>query len=221
MNALLNVLATLGTLFAAVAIIFFALGYSIILFSTESMAPTITSGALSIVKTIPAAEVQIGDVLTVDRDDKAPVTHRVIAVDSGSTTDERVVRMQGDGNDRPDLEMYVISEARIEVATFPGLATPFQFVFWNPIIASFLFLGIGALATWAFWPKTATPTPTGIEKAQPDVDTSLRMPQGEQPTGNPPATADGTSDSQADYPDPLEWLTQHAHDSSTDAVSMR
>ena len=173
LSVVLNVLAAIGTLFAVVAITFYALGYSIILFSTESMAPTITSGALSIVKTIPAAEVEVGDVLTVDRDGKAPVTHRVISVDPGRTDDQRVIRMQGDANNRPDREKYVVTEARIEVLTVPGLATPFQFIFWNPIIASLLFLGIGALATWAFWPKRTTARTTGTEEARPDVDPTL------------------------------------------------
>jgi signal peptidase I len=149
-----TVLAVLGTVFGAVAVFCLIFGYSIILFSTNSMAPTIPQGSLTIVKSIPASEIVVGDVVTVDRGGGLrPVSHRVIEISDGATPDERVLRMQGDNNRSPDAQSYTVTEVRRNVAVFPGLAEPFFLVFGNTTLVVVLFVIVGALITWSFWPR--------------------------------------------------------------------
>ena len=50
------------------------------MFKTGSMSPTITAGSVALVREIPASEINVGDVVTVDREDALPVTHRVTSI---------------------------------------------------------------------------------------------------------------------------------------------
>lgn len=141
-----------GVAFLIIALFCVIFGYSVVLFSTGSMAPTVPRGSLSLVKSVPAAQVNIGDVLTVERHNSPPLTHRVIEIRETNDPNERVVLMQGDANASPDPESYTITEGRIQVFSIPGLAYPFQRIFGNPWAAIALFVLIGSLCTWAFWP---------------------------------------------------------------------
>ncbi len=53
---------------------------TLIMFKTGSMEPTIPTGSLAVVQEIPASEVAVGDIVTVDRPGQLPVTHRVTSV---------------------------------------------------------------------------------------------------------------------------------------------
>lgn len=64
---------------------------SIMMFRTGSMSPTITAGSIAFVKEIPATEISVDDIVTVERGDAdLPVTHRVVEIlktnDSGVVT---------------------------------------------------------------------------------------------------------------------------------------
>ena len=61
---------------AVVAATFFDI--TLIMFKTGSMSPTIPAGSVAVVREIPASEAAVGDVVTVDRTDLLPITHRKI-----------------------------------------------------------------------------------------------------------------------------------------------
>lgn len=85
-DALLT-LAAIGGL-ACIVLVLLALFFHItlIMFKTGSMGPTIPAGSLAIVREIPASEIRVGDVVTVDRSQALSITHRVVSIaqDSGS-----------------------------------------------------------------------------------------------------------------------------------------
>ncbi len=75
-----------------------------------SMEPNISTGDLLIARPIPVDTVEVGDVLTLDSELTGKlVTHRVTdvtAYDDGTWQ----IEMQGDANDEPDLESYIVDD---------------------------------------------------------------------------------------------------------------
>lgn len=123
---------------------------TLIMFKTGSMSPTIPAGSLAIVHEIPASEIEVGDVVTVDREGQLPVTHRVTSVSGEGDT--RTITMRGDANPIDDIDPYVVSTVREVWIAFPGWA---NVVVWfsHPLVLGGLTLGATALVTWAFWPR--------------------------------------------------------------------
>ncbi len=149
-NTLLNV-AALGGLVCIVLVLVSALcNVSLIMFKTGSMSPTIPSGSLAVVREIPATEIEVGDVLTVDRPGELPVTHRVTSVEGSG--ESRTITMRGDANEAEDPLPYTVTDARIVMMSVPHLA---KAVVWfsNPWVLGGLTLSASALVTWAFWPR--------------------------------------------------------------------
>ncbi len=160
-------MATVGDLALAVAAAFGVLcivatltavfgGISLILFSTGSMTPTIPAGSVAVVRTIAAEEVQVGDVVTVERPGRLPVTHRVQAVEMAAGAD-RVLTLRGDANESDDTETYRVDSVRIVLLSVPGLA-PWIAGSGNPLVLGSLTTGAALLVLWAFWPRRPPPT---------------------------------------------------------------
>ncbi|GAA3287674.1 signal peptidase I [Nesterenkonia halobia] len=126
-------------------------GLSLILFRTGSMEPTIPQGAASLVKEIPASEVAVGDVVTVDRAGRLPVTHRVTSVEDGEGPQERIITMQGDANAAEDPEPYTVTEVRDVLWSVPGMAEPIHRLS-DPWVMGTVTVGAALLVGWAFWP---------------------------------------------------------------------
>src|SRR5688500_5253324 len=103
-EVVLTVLAAGGALCIVLVIAAGWFGVSIILFSTGSMSPTIPAGSAALVRDVPASEVEVGDVVTVDRVDALPVTHRVVAVEGSGSSRELTLR--GDANPVDDPLPY-------------------------------------------------------------------------------------------------------------------
>lgn len=123
---------------------------TLIMFKTGSMEPTIPTGSLAVVHQIPASEIEVGDVVTVDRAGELPVTHRVTSVSGSGAT--RTITMRGDANPTDDSAPYVVSTVRIVWLSFPGWAN-IVVLFSNPVVLGALTLGATTLVTWAFWPR--------------------------------------------------------------------
>lgn len=125
---------------------------SLVMFKTGSMSPTIPAGSLSVVRQIPASEIQVGDIVTVDRPGALPVTHRVTTIASGPTEHERTITLKGDANTTEDPAPYTVSTVKLAVFSVPNLA---YVVVWfsNPWVLGSLTLALTALVTWAFWPR--------------------------------------------------------------------
>lgn len=150
-------------------------GANLITFRTGSMSPTMPQGAVAVTLPATAAELQLGDVVTVQRaGDPMPVTHRVIeirevaeqgpnapdlraAMPGGKPPDPRdpaarEIVMQGDDNATPDHLPYVVTEVRLTVFALPHVGTALMLL-QTPIGMGALILGVGTLVTWAFWPR--------------------------------------------------------------------
>lgn len=170
------VVAALGLalwfIYAAVA------GATLITFRTGSMSPTIPQGALAISLPTTADQLQIGDVVTVQRANEAlPVTHRVIEISAvqppepnsadmraaapgGGPPDlsdprARQIVMQGDDNDTPDHLPYLVTDVRKVVFSVPQVGNVLMLL-QSPIGTGTLLVLVAALTTWAFWPPRPT-----------------------------------------------------------------
>ncbi len=144
--------AALGGLVCIVLVVLaLAFGLTLIMFKTGSMAPTIPAGSLALVHDIPAGDVRVGDVVTLSRPNKLPVTHRVTSV-TPLSAETYSITMRGDANLADDATPYVVDRARIVVASTPGLANVVVLVS-QPFVMAGLSVAAGALVAWAFWPR--------------------------------------------------------------------
>jgi len=152
--ALLNVLAVLGVVCIVLVILSFIFNISIMMFKTGSMGPTIPAGSIAFVREIPATEMEVGDVVTVDRGEGTlPVTHRVIVIDNPDESSGPVTfEMQGDANDVKDPEPYTGESVRKVMFSIPGVAPIIQS--WrNPFLLGGITIAASLLVVWAFWPR--------------------------------------------------------------------
>lgn len=162
----LTLLALGGAACIVLTVMAFAGGYSLIMFKTGSMAPTIPAGSVALVHQVAASELSVGDVVTIDRENALPVTHRITAIDAGAADDERIITMRGDANDADDPFPYVVTEARSVIGSVPHLAHVIVW-FGNPWVLGSITLGAAALVTWAFWPR-ATRGSVPVPSSSPD-----------------------------------------------------
>lgn len=142
-----------GLISLTAAIAAYVWGYSIILFSTGSMSPTIPAGSAALVQRIPASQIQVGDVVTVDRQDALPITHRVTSIVAGTGPSKTyIITMKGDANQIEDVSPYQVSEVRRVVFSVAGVARPIDRLH-EPWLLAVLTAVAAALVTWAFWPR--------------------------------------------------------------------
>ncbi|WP_292722306.1 signal peptidase I [Microbacterium sp. 13-71-7] len=152
-EVLLWVAALAGLICIVLVVLAFTAHITLIMFRTGSMSPTIPAGSVAVVQQIPAAQVHVGDVVTVDRPGQLPVTHRVRVVEDGASPAQRLITLRGDANAQDDPAPYPVSTVRIVRFAIPGLA-PVIVAFGNPFVLGGLTLGATALVIWAFWPRT-------------------------------------------------------------------
>ncbi|GAA0310155.1 S26 family signal peptidase [Kineococcus aurantiacus] len=134
---------------------------TLVLFRTGSMSPAMPAGAVAVVRAVPAAEVAVGDVVTVERPGALPVTHRVTATaaDPAGPPASRLLTLKGDANASADPRPYAVERVRRVVVSAPHLGS------WidrarSPVALGLTTLGVGGLVTWTFWPASAG-TPSG------------------------------------------------------------
>lgn len=170
----LNVTAVLGTICILATIAAFVFGIQIALFKTGSMAPAIPAGSAAITKEIPAAEAEVGDVVTVSRGEgKLPITHRVVesAPTGGGAA---LLVLKGDANADIDPFPYEVEKANKVLFSIPGIGSSLsnlgsaQVIGVITIFATFL-------VVWAFWPRPEVDeaqahAPVAEDKATPSDD---------------------------------------------------
>lgn len=96
----LTVGSLLGVAVAGLTVTATRAGLRPLVVRSGSMEPTIPTGAMVLVKKIPAAEIRVGDILAVERSDRTRVTHRVLTVEHRRDVAE--LTMKGDANEDPD-----------------------------------------------------------------------------------------------------------------------
>ncbi|WP_157535787.1 S26 family signal peptidase [Microbacterium sp. Root166] len=150
----LTVAAVLGAVCIALVIVAAIFDVRIILFSTGSMSPTIPAGSAAIVRHIPADEIAVGDVVTVDRPGKLPITHRVTSVAEvpDASAEMRRITMRGDANAVDDPLPYDVERVRLVVGSVPGIA-PVIASMGNPWVLGTITVCATVLVVWVFWPR--------------------------------------------------------------------
>ncbi|HEY9310940.1 signal peptidase I [Williamsia sp.] len=148
---LLNTLAVCGVVCIVVVLCAVFFNISLIMFKTGSMSPAIPAGSLAVVRELPANSVAVGDVVTIDRKDQLPVTHRVVETspgDAGTT----LLELRGDANNFDDPGGYQVTTVRKVLWSAPGLA---HGVVWlsNPYVLGSITISAALLVLWAFWPR--------------------------------------------------------------------
>ena len=146
-----GILGLLAIVWLACAMLF---GLSIVVFKTGSMSPTIPTGSAAVVREIAAADIAVGDVITVQRDGSSlPVTHRVVSIAADpSDAASRLVTLCGDANASNDLAPYAVHDAKVVMASAPGFGTTLGLM-RSPFFLALTTLAVALLAVWAFWPQ--------------------------------------------------------------------
>ncbi|SCF21263.1 signal peptidase I [Micromonospora chokoriensis] len=158
-DLVLTVLAVGGTVCVVLVPLAFFFDITLILFKTGSMSPTIPAGSLAVVRQIPASEVSVGDVVTVDRTPLPPITHRVVEVANGGGT-SRLLTLRGDANEANDAAPYAVDTVRLVEWSVPRLGYAVRTVS-NVYAMSAITIGTAGIVTWAFWPRGAEPQTRG------------------------------------------------------------
>lgn len=116
---LLTVAALLGLATVGVTVFAAQSGLRPLVVRSGSMEPTIATGAMVLVRTVPASQIRVGDVVAVERPDHTRVTHRVVSVEHRGATASLVLK--GDANQDPDPVPVVVTDAGRFVWTAPLL----------------------------------------------------------------------------------------------------
>jgi signal peptidase len=152
-DGLLTVAAVLGSVCIVLVIAAAVFDVRIVLFSTGSMSPTIPAGSAALVRTIPAEDIGVGDVVTVEREGRLPITHRVVSVDPSETSSAaRSIVMRGDANDVDDPAPYDVSEVGLTVFSVPEVA-PVLASAGSPGALGSVTVAATALVVAVFWPR--------------------------------------------------------------------
>ncbi|MBW3641045.1 MAG: signal peptidase I [Actinobacteria bacterium] len=118
-DLLLTVAAVLGLVILGITVTAHVTGLRPLVVKSGSMEPTIPTGGMVLVRTIPAAQIEVGDVVAVERPDRTRVTHRVTGVvHEGATAS---LTLQGDANEDPDPLPVTVDSAGRLVLSVPSI----------------------------------------------------------------------------------------------------
>jgi len=195
-EVLLWAAALAGLVCIVLVVLAFTANITLMMFRTGSMAPSIPAGSVAIVQRIPADEVAVGDVVTVDRAGELPVTHRVRSTEPGPQPGERVLVLRGDANAQDDPVPYTVSSVRIVRFAIPG-AAPAIVLLGNPLVLGSITVAASVLVGWAFWPRreeaSARPR-AGRSRAERTGTRTERARAEQSPAEQPRARAERTGD---------------------------
>ncbi len=79
-DVLLTLASVLGLVVLGITVTAHVTGLRPLVVKSGSMEPTIPTGGMVLVRTIPAADIRVGDVVAVERPDRTRVTHRVTGI---------------------------------------------------------------------------------------------------------------------------------------------
>ncbi len=146
----LNVGAVAGLICVLAAAASFLFGIKPLVFRSGSMSPDIPTGALALSQATEAADLAIGDVVSVLDPQGTRITHRIqeIASTDGTTS---VLILKGDANQDADISPYTVTEVDRVFFSVPGLGYAVSWL--SSPMAIFLGGGlVGAVMVLAFGP---------------------------------------------------------------------
>jgi signal peptidase I len=128
------------------------LGLTLIVFSTDTMAPQMPVGSLAIVQTVPASSVGVGDVVSVQRSGvDVPVTQRVVAVAATSLANHAVLTLLPDAEASNVGVNYHVATAGRVVGAVPGLGGALVNLA-KPIVLTPIVALLIVMSMWVLWP---------------------------------------------------------------------
>lgn len=137
-----------------------AIGFHVrpLIFRSGSMEPAISTGSLALARTVPAAELQLGDVVSVTNAAGTRITHRIVSMNTSGPIPTLLLR--GDANTVADAETYPVTEADRVFFSVPGLG---YVVAWlsHPYAVFTGGVLLGALVTLGFLARHDGPKPPG------------------------------------------------------------
>lgn len=149
-STVITVAAVLGAVTIVVVAICLITGVRPAIVVSGSMSPTIPTGSMTFAREIPVSQVQVDDIVTVERViGNGLVTHRVIGIEEGESGTELV--LQGDANDTPDPAPYPVRTAGEVVFHVPGLGSVAA-VIRTPLGLTSVALLVAAFVIFGFMP---------------------------------------------------------------------
>ena len=118
-DVLLTLAAVLGLVVLGITVTAHFTGLRPLVVKSGSMEPTIPTGGMVLVRTIPAADIQVGDVVAVERPDRTRVTHRVTGIVLEGATGQ--LTLKGDANEDPDPLPVSVTSAGKLVLSVPSI----------------------------------------------------------------------------------------------------
>ena len=115
----LTLAAVLGLVVLGITVTAHATGLRPLVVKSGSMEPTIPTGGMILVRTVPASSIEVGDVVAVERPDRTRVTHRVVEVEQQGDTAS--LTLKGDANEDVDPLPVVVAEAGELVLSVPSI----------------------------------------------------------------------------------------------------
>lgn len=104
--------AVLGTLCLIMALSGALLGIKPLVFRSGSMSPAITTGSLALARTVPVADLAVGDIVSVEAAASGVrVTHRIASIETAAGAGRSSLTLKGDTNRTVDPEPYVVGSA--------------------------------------------------------------------------------------------------------------
>ncbi|MGA8987302.1 signal peptidase I [Aeromicrobium sp.] len=185
-EAALSLTAVVGAISVVVMLLSFAFGVHPLLFKSGSMEPTISTGDLSIARTIKAPELHIGDIVSVREPHQDRVTHRVVDVQGTGAT--RQVTLKGDANRVIDPAVYNVKDAERVLFTVPKAG--YAVAWFSHAPGSFVLAAYVALLLLLIAQRSPTSNSGGFRSADeetgggagaPDSVTALDPPEGAAP----------------------------------------
>lgn len=152
-DAVLVVLSVIGIISVAWLLAAWAWSLTIIVFVTGSMSPTMPVGTAAVVQEVAAADLRIGDVVTVPKPNSTiPVTHRIVEIAPVVGDDDaRELSLKGDANDIVDPITYTVTDAQRVLLAVPN-AGWLVVLSKNPLSGIALTLAVAGAIAWALWP---------------------------------------------------------------------
>ena len=136
----------------AVAVAVVGLGVSLVRLATGSMTPAYPADSILIVRSVEAAAVGVGDVVTVSRDGLVPITHRVVSVTPVGVSGGAELVLRGDANTADDPEPYQVARVGLVLGGIP-FGGSVLVALQSPVGLGIATVVVCALLLWAWWPR--------------------------------------------------------------------
>jgi signal peptidase len=118
-NVVLTLLAILGLAGGALFVGIKTGHVQTFMFTSGSMHPEFQVDDAVISRNVSAADLRVGDVVTVPMADGRNVTHRIVEIAPGGTAVSRELTLRGDANSANDPSTYTVDEAFVPVLRIP------------------------------------------------------------------------------------------------------